>query len=110
MHAVVIDAPGRFRVDSLPDPTPGPGEVVVRVGACGICGTDLHLIDGDSPLARYPLVPGHEFAGEVVALGSRIAQRSTIGAASFTVGSRVVVDPTLSCGHCEPCRTGHENL
>ena len=62
MHAVVISAPGSVRVESVADPTPRPGEVLVRVGACGICGTDLHLLDGDSPLARYPVMPGHEFA------------------------------------------------
>jgi len=108
MRAVVIDAPGSIRVDSVPDPTPCPDEVLVRVSACGICGTDLHIIDGDSPLARYPLIPGHEFAGEVVALGSDIAQRN--GGANITVGSRVAIEPNLYCGYCEFCRTGHENL
>ncbi len=108
MRAVVIDAPGSIRVDSVPDPTPRPDEVLVRVSACGICGTDLHIIDGDSPLARYPLIPGHEFAGEVVALGSDIAQRN--GGANITVGSRVAIEPNLYCGYCEFCRTGHENL
>ncbi len=108
MRAVVIDAPGSIRVDSVADPTPRPDEVLVRVSACGICGTDLHIIDGDSPLARYPLIPGHEFAGEVVALGSDIAQRN--GGANITVGSRVAIEPNLYCGYCEFCRTGHENL
>src|SRR6266567_6295402 len=110
MRAVVIDAPGRIRVDSVSDPTPRPNEVLVRVGACGICGTDLHIIDGDSPLARYPVIPGHEFAGEVVALGYDIAQSNGNGEANITVGSRVAIDPNLYCGHCDSCRTGHENL
>ncbi len=110
MRAVVIDAPGRIRVDNVPDPTPRPNEVLVRVGACGICGTDLHIIDGDSPLARYPVIPGHEFAGEVVALGYDIAQSNGNGEANITVGSRVAIDPNLYCGHCDFCRTGHENL
>jgi 2-desacetyl-2-hydroxyethyl bacteriochlorophyllide A dehydrogenase len=110
MRAVVIDAPGRIRVDNVPDPTPRPDEVLVRVGACGICGTDLHIIDGDSPLARYPVIPGHEFAGEVVALGYDIAQSNGNGEANITVGSRVAIDPNLYCGHCDSCRTGHENL
>jgi len=110
MRAVVIDAPGRIRVDNVPDPTPRPNEVLVRVGACGICGTDLHIIDGESPLARYPVIPGHEFAGEVVALGYDIAQSNGNGEANITVGSRVAVDPNLYCGHCDSCRTGHENL
>jgi len=110
MRAVVIDAPGRIRVDNVPDPTPRPDEVLVRVGACGICGTDLHIIDGESPLARYPVIPGHEFAGEVVALGYDIAQSNGNGEANITVGSRVAIDPNLYCGHCDLCRTGHENL
>ena len=110
MRAVVIDAPGRIRVDNVPDPTPRPDEVLVRVDACGICGTDLHIIDGDSPLARYPVIPGHEFAGEVVALGYDIAQSNGNGEANITVGSRVAIDPNLYCGHCDFCRTGHENL
>src|SRR5438067_8539469 len=110
MRAVVIDAPGRIRVDNVPDPTPRPNEVLVRVGACGICGTDLHIIDGDSPLARYPVIPGHEFAGEVVAVGYDIAESNGNGETNITVGSRVAVDPNLYCGHCDSCRTGHENL
>ncbi len=108
MRAVIIDAPGIIRVDNVPDPTPRPDEVLVRVGACGICGTDLHIIDGDSPLARYPIIPGHEFAGEVVAVGSDVAQR--YGKENITVGSRVAVEPNLYCGYCDSCRTGHENL
>ena len=110
MRAVIIDTPGIIRVDNVPDPTPRPDEVLVRVGACGICGTDLHIIDGESPLARYPVIPGHEFAGEVVALGYDIAQSNGNGEANITVGSRVAVDPNLYCGHCDSCRTGHENL
>jgi NADPH2:quinone reductase len=110
MRAVIIDTPGNVRVGNVPDPIPQPDELVIRVEACGICGTDLHLIDGDSPLARYPLVPGHEFAGEVVALGSNVAHRNGSGEASVTVGSRVAVEPNLYCGRCEFCRTGHENL
>jgi 2-desacetyl-2-hydroxyethyl bacteriochlorophyllide A dehydrogenase len=105
MRAIIIDAPGKFGVGSVPDPAPQPNELLVRVEACGICGTDLHIIDGDSPLARYPIVPGHEFAGEVVAVGSNVAQKG-----SFTVGSRVAVEPNIYCGQCEPCRSGHENL
>jgi NADPH2:quinone reductase len=108
MRAVVISAPGSVRVENVADPTPRPGEVLVRVAACGICGTDLHLLDGDSPLARYPLIPGHEFAGEVVAIGSEISEEK--GAVTLTVGSRVAVEPNLQCGYCEPCRTGRENL
>ncbi|HET8850904.1 MAG TPA: alcohol dehydrogenase catalytic domain-containing protein, partial [Ktedonobacteraceae bacterium] len=110
MRAVIIDAPTSFRVGSVPDPTPRSDELLIRVEACGICGTDLHIIDGESPLARYPVVPGHEFAGEVVALGRDIAQSNENGETNITVGSRVAIDPNLYCGHCDSCRTGHENL
>ena len=110
MRAVIIDTPGTIRVGSVPDPTPGPDELLIRVGACGICGTDLHILAGDSPVARYPVVPGHEFAGEVVALGSNVAQKNSEGAIHIAVGSRVAIEPNLACGRCELCRTGHENL
>lgn len=106
MRAAIIDAPAKIRVGSIPDPTPQSDEVVIRVGACGICGTDLHIADGDSPLAHYPVVPGHEFAGEVVAVGVRVAQNRD----GVKVGTRVAIQPNIYCGHCEFCRTGHENL
>jgi len=110
MRAVIIDAPASIRVGNVPELTPRSGELLIRVEACGICGTDLHIIDGDSPLAHYPIVPGHEFAGEVVALGCDIAQSNRNGGTNITVGSRVAIDPNLYCGHCDFCRTGHENL
>src|SRR6266487_3985490 len=110
MRAAIIDAPGNIRVGSLPDPTPKSDGLVIRVGACGICGTDLHIVDGDSPLACYPVVPGHEFAGEVVAVGSNVPQGIGTKATKMTAGTRVAVDPSLFCGHCEFCRTGHGNL
>lgn len=106
MRAVIIDAPGEVRVGTIPDPTPQPDELVIRVGACGICGTDLHILDGESSLARYPIVPGHEFAGEVVAVGRNVAQSRD----GIKVGTRVAVEPNIYCGRCELCRTGHENL
>ena len=110
MRAVIIDAPTNIRVGDVPEPTPRSDELLIRVEACAICGTDLHIIDGESPLARYPVVPGHEFAGEVVALGSDVAQNNGNGGMDITVGSRVAIDPNLYCGHCDFCRTGHENL
>lgn len=107
MRAVIIDAPGSIRVDSVLDPRLGSDEVLIRVGACGICGTDLHILAGDSPVARYPVIPGHEFAGEVVELGSNVARSNDPG---LMVGSRVAIEPNLACGQCAMCRTGHENL
>ena len=86
----------------LPEPTAGVGELIVDVGGCGICGTDLHLIDGDLPAAPYPLVPGHEFYGEVVATGADVS--------GIRVGQWVAVDPNLPCHRCAPCRARRTNL
>jgi 2-desacetyl-2-hydroxyethyl bacteriochlorophyllide A dehydrogenase len=103
MRAAVVREPGSVEVGEVPDPSPGPGEVVVRVGATGICGTDLHIADGEFPPTPYPIVPGHEFAGEVVELGAAVP-------GGWAVGDRVAVDPSLFCGRCRPCRAGHGNL
>ncbi|MBO9707423.1 MAG: zinc-dependent alcohol dehydrogenase family protein [Caulobacter sp.] len=85
-----------------PTPRPGAGEVLVRVRACGVCRTDLHLLDGDLPL-RGPIVPGHEVVGEVAELGA--------GVRDFDIGQRVGVAWLGStCGHCPYCRQGAENL
>ncbi|HUB68925.1 MAG TPA: zinc-dependent alcohol dehydrogenase family protein [Acidimicrobiales bacterium] len=102
MQAVVIAGPNDVRVTDLPDPVPGPAEIVVAVRACGICGTDIHIADGDLASARYPVTPGHEFAGEVVAVGHEVTD--------VREGDMVAVDPSIFCGRCRPCRLGHENL
>src|SRR6202007_289173 len=93
MRAIVLDQPGSFRVAELPDPVPGPGQIVVKVEGCGVCGTDLHIMDGEFPPTPYPLTPGHEVAGTVAALGSDVS-------IDLPVGARVAVDPSLYCGHC----------
>ncbi|MGH3449185.1 MAG: zinc-dependent alcohol dehydrogenase family protein [Haloechinothrix sp.] len=103
MRAAIIDRPGEIRVGDVPDPKPRDGQVVVAVGACGICGTDLHIADGHFPPTPYPIVPGHELAGEIVELGADVP-------AGWRVGDRVAVDPSLFCGYCAPCRAGHGNL
>jgi len=72
MRAIVLDRPGSFRVAEVPDPTPGEGQIVVRVDACGICGTDIHIMDGEFPPTPYPITPGHEFAGTVVAVAGDV--------------------------------------
>lgn len=102
MRAAVVTTPGSISIETLPDPTPGPGEIIVAPRAVGICGTDLHIIDGEFPPAPYPLVPGHEFAGEVVALGAGVTGRS--------LGERVAVDPSLFCGQCTQCQRQRGNL
>lgn len=103
MRAAIIDQPGSIRVGDVPDPKPGDRQLVLKVGATGICGTDLHIADGHFPPTPYPIVPGHEFAGEVVEIGT-----DTPG--DWKVGDRVAVDPSLFCGYCTPCRSGHGNL
>lgn len=114
MQAVVIERPGEIEVRELPDPEPGPGEILVAVRSCGICGTDVHIADGDLASARYPLVPGHEFAGEVVAVGPPAPEVRGLAAERNPVelrpGDLVAVDPTLFCGRCRACRMGRENL
>jgi 2-desacetyl-2-hydroxyethyl bacteriochlorophyllide A dehydrogenase len=103
MRAAIIDQPGSVRVGEVPDPKPGERQVVIKVGACGICGTDLHIADGHFPPTPYPIVPGHEFAGEIVELGADVP-------GDWRIGDRVAVDPSLFCGYCDPCRAGHGNL
>ncbi|MGW5636183.1 zinc-dependent alcohol dehydrogenase family protein [Streptomyces sp. NPDC003832] len=101
MKAAVIESVGRAVVTEVPDPTPGPREVVVEVAACGLCGTDLHILQGEFA-PKLPIVPGHEFAGTVVAVGGRVTE--------VAEGDRVAVDPSLYCYECRYCRTGHNNL
>jgi 2-desacetyl-2-hydroxyethyl bacteriochlorophyllide A dehydrogenase len=102
MRAVVFETPKKLSVSVLPDPTPGPTDIVVEVAGVGICGTDIHVLDGDYAGTVYPIVPGHEVSGTVVAVGSAVR--------SVSVGDHVVIDPTLSCGQCEYCVNGHYNL
>jgi 2-desacetyl-2-hydroxyethyl bacteriochlorophyllide A dehydrogenase len=78
-------------------------ELLVQVGVCGICGTDIHIADGDFPPTPYPITPGHEFAGTIVARGSGVP-------ADWQEGRRVAVDPSLFCGYCPACREGRGNL
>jgi NADPH2:quinone reductase len=103
MRAIVLDRPGAFRVAEVPDPAPRPAEIVVQVECCGICGTDLHILAGEFPPTPYPITPGHEFAGIVVARGAEAG-------ADLPDGARVAVDPSLFCGRCRRCRAGRGNL
>lgn len=100
MKAAVFYGKEDLRIEDLPIPQPGPGEVLLRVKACGICGTDLHIFDGDEGAAPTPsgTVLGHEFAGEITAVGS--------GVTAFRPGDLVCVDPNKLCGECDFCRQG----
>jgi len=104
MQVMVLHRCGEpLRLEQRPCPQPGPGEVRLRVLACAVCRTDLHVVDGELPQPRLPLVPGHEIVGEVEALGP--------GVAELEIGQRVGV-PWLAhtCGQCRYCGDGHENL
>ena len=101
MRAVVFPAVGRFELTDVPEPVLGPGRLILEVGACGVCGTDLHILRGEF-IATYPCIPGHEFAGTVVTVAPDVA--------GFTQGDRVGVMPSVFCGSCHFCRTGRANL
>ncbi|MGI5862718.1 MAG: zinc-dependent alcohol dehydrogenase family protein [Myxococcales bacterium] len=104
MRAMVLDAAKRpLRLAELPIPAPGPDQILLRVKACAVCRTDLHIVDGELPEPQLPLVPGHEIVGEVVQLGPKVV--------STAVGARLGV-PWLgwSCGVCRFCQRGQENL
>ena len=104
MRAMVLETPRTpLRMAEVPTPTPGPGQVLLHVRACGVCRTDLHIVDGELPSPKLPLVPGHEIVGTVLCLGEGVTQ--------FSPGDRVGV-PWLgwSCGICVYCQSGRENL
>jgi propanol-preferring alcohol dehydrogenase len=104
VKAMVLSAPGEpLALMERPDPVPGPGEIVVRVEACGVCRTDLHIVDGELPVTRLPIVPGHEIVGIVEEIGA--------GVATSRRGERVGI-PWLghTCGTCPYCTTHRENL
>ena len=103
MRAMVLDAPGHaLRLVERERPLPGPGQVLLAVHACGVCRTDLHLVDGELPNPRLPVIPGHEIVGVITACGAGVERR---------IGERVGV-PWLgsACGHCSYCGSGRENL
>src|SRR5215813_1274096 len=104
MRAMVLERQREpLRLAELPDPEPGPGQVLVSVGACGVCRTDLHIVDGELSEPKLPLVPGHQIVGTVLETGE--------GVERFAVGQRVGV-PWLgwTCGECRYCLSGRENL
>lgn len=102
MKAMIIRARDVFEVAEVADPVAEAGQVIVAVDLCGVCGTDLHVLDGEHSAVTFPVIPGHEFVGRVVAHGP--------GVTYPPVGSIVAVDPMVSCGYCEMCRNGRTNL
>jgi 2-desacetyl-2-hydroxyethyl bacteriochlorophyllide A dehydrogenase len=104
MRAVVVERPGAATLRRVPRPEPGPGEVLVRVGAVGICGSDVEVLEGRRPAhyVRYPIIPGHEWAGTVEAVGR--------GVEGIDEGATVVAEGFRACGDCARCREGRTNL
>jgi len=124
VRAVQIERPGVLRVGDLPEPEPGPGELLVQVHACGVCRTDLHLLDGEVDIPNPPIVPGHQIVGTVIARGDgdsslrprpsdarNPAEEEKSPHEDLAVGARVGI-PWLgwTCGECRYCRGGRENL
>ena len=104
MRAMVLTEVGSpLALETRPDPLPNPGEIRLRVEACAVCRTDLHVLDGDLPDPKLPIIPGHEIVGVIDAIGE--------GVRDLAIGERVGV-PWLgyTCGHCSYCVSGHENL
>ena len=102
MKVLLLSQYKHLEIAELPEPTPGPGEVLVRVAACGICGSDVHGYDGSSGRRIPPIVMGHEAAGRIAAVGSDVK--------GFAESDRVTFDSTIYCGACGPCRRGEVNL
>jgi propanol-preferring alcohol dehydrogenase len=108
MRAQILFSPASItqsplRWEEVPDPKPGPGEILIRVSACGVCHTDLHIAEGELPAPRLPIIPGHQAVGKIIALGP--------AAGDWSIGDRVgVFWLRRSCGRCGFCRRGEENL
>src|SRR5262245_46282832 len=101
MRAAIMDAPFNMRIGDWEAPRVGPGEVLVAVGAAGVCAGDMYCYLGKNPYAVYPQICGHEIAGLVEQVGSDVAE--------LEPGTSVVVEPFLGCGACYPCRIGKSN-
>ena len=101
MKAASILQPKQIEMQELPLPQPAPGEVLIRVMASGICGTDVHIFQGEY-LGSYPIIPGHEFAGVIEQVGSMVTR--------FKVGDRVAVEPNLPCDNCVNCLNNRQNF
>jgi L-iditol 2-dehydrogenase len=102
LRTAVLKSPGDIALEKTRAPSPGAGEALVEVAACGICGSDLHAFRGEHPLVIYPVTPGHEFSGTVTAVGE--------GVDPGMAGRRVCVEPSLFCGECVQCASGRYNI
>lgn len=104
MHAMVLDAPGQtIQIRTVPRPQPAADELLIKVAACAVCRTDLHVVDGELPDPKLPIIPGHEIVGRVIACGANVR--------GISIDERIGI-PWLgwTCGQCKYCRRGQENL
>lgn len=106
MRAVAFHDQGVLALEERSRPTPGYKEILIETAAVGICGTDTHVFDGEFEGTVFPLVPGHEATGTIVELGEGVND----GVFDFRVGDKVAVNPSTTCGECEQCLNGHQNL
>jgi L-iditol 2-dehydrogenase len=102
MKALTLTAPSQFTYGDVPEPELGPDEVLVQVKACGICGSDIHGMDGSSGRRIPPIIMGHEASGVIARLGRNVT--------GWKAGDRVAFDSMIFCGTCDACRSGHTNL
>jgi len=102
MKQAAMTEPGRIEIRQVDPPVPGPGQVAVRVRRIGVCGSDVHVWHGTHPFTGYPVVQGHEYAGEIDAIGE--------GVVGLRVGMMVTGMPQQTCGRCRPCRRGDYNI
>lgn len=98
----VMTAPKKIEIREVDTPTPGKGQVLLKIQKIGVCGSDIHVYHGLHPFTKYPITQGHEISGEVFALGENVTE--------FHVGQKVTVEPQIVCGTCYPCRHGKYNL
>lgn len=102
MKQQVMTAPGVIEFRQVPTPTPGPGQVLVKIHRIGVCGSDIHVYHGKHPFTSYPVTQGHEVSGSIEALGE--------GVTGLSVGQKVTIEPQVTCGTCYPCTHGKYNL
>lgn len=102
MRQAVMIAPGKIELHEVPEPKPGPGEILLRIKKIGVCGSDIHVWHGEHPFTPYPVVQGHEFSGEVVSVGE--------GVTGVRPGMKATAAPQQVCGVCKPCRRGDYHI
>lgn len=101
MKAIVYPKPHCWEYQDIPTAQPGPEDVLIKIRSCGVCATDLHIYQGEF-ISQFPLVPGHEFSGEVVKIGNRVDE--------IKLGDRITVDNAIYCGNCKFCRNNEDSL